>query len=76
MPTTTFVDRAFRSFDPEAVRVMGVVYDMVRTELRCGYTETIADEVIANKIIELAKAGERDPDALCEETLTYFQQHV
>jgi hypothetical protein len=55
---------------------MGVVYDMVRTELRCGYTETIADEVIANKIIELAKAGERDPDALCEETLTYFQQHV
>jgi hypothetical protein len=35
-------------------------------------TIRIADKVIANKIIELAKAGERNPDLLCEETLNCF----
>jgi hypothetical protein len=52
---------------------MGVAYEMVRAAL--GYKDAIADPVIANKIIELAKAGERNPDLLCEETLNYFQQH-
>lgn len=27
---------------------------------------------IAKRIIELAKAGERDPDALCDQALSYF----
>jgi len=36
----------------------------------------ISGEIIANEIIELAKAGERNPDLLCEKTLNYFQQHV
>jgi hypothetical protein len=35
--------------------------------------DAIADEVIAQK---LAKAGERNPDLLCEEALNYFQQHT
>ena len=76
MPTTTFVDRAFRSFDPESLRVMGVAYEMARTALQYGYKDTIADDIVANKIIELAKAGETNPDLLCEETLNYFQQHL
>jgi hypothetical protein len=76
MPNTTFVNRAFRSFDPEAIRVMGVAYEMARAALHYGYKDTIADEIVANKIIELAKAGERNPDLLCEETLNYFQQHL
>jgi hypothetical protein len=54
---------------------MGVAYEMTRAALRCGYKYTIDDQVIANKIIELAKAGEKNPDLLCEETLNYFQQH-
>ena len=59
---------------------MGVAYELVRAAF--GYRglkirdDTIADKVIANKIIELAKAGERNPDLLCEETLNYFQQHL
>jgi hypothetical protein len=53
---------------------MGVAYEMVRAAL--GYKGTIADEVIANKIIELAKAGEKNPDLLCEDALNYFQQHT
>ena len=61
------------------MRVMGVAYALVRAAF--GYRgvkiddDTIADKVIANKIIELAKAGERNPDLLCEETLNCFQQH-
>ena len=59
---------------------MGVAYELVRAAF--GYRgvkigdDTIADKVIANKIIELAEAGERNPDLLCEETLNYFQQHL
>jgi hypothetical protein len=55
---------------------MGVAYEMARAALHYGYKDTIADEIVANKIIELAKAGERNPDLLCEETLNYFQQHL
>jgi hypothetical protein len=76
MPIKQFLDGSSHLFDPEAVRVMGVAYEMVRAALHCEYSDMVSGEVIANKIIELAKAGERNPDLLCEETLNYFQQHV
>jgi hypothetical protein len=44
--------------------------------LHYGCKDTVADEIVATKIIELAKAGETNPDLLCEETLNYFQQHL
>jgi hypothetical protein len=52
---------------------MGIAYEMARASIQL--RNKIADEVIANKIIELTKAGERNPDLLCEETLNCFQQH-
>jgi hypothetical protein len=55
---------------------MGVAYEMVRAALHCECSDMISGEIIANEIIELAKAGERNPDLLCEKTLNYFQQHV
>jgi hypothetical protein len=76
MPIRKFLSRSSHSFDPEAIRVMAVAYELVRAAF--GYRgvkiddDTIADKVIANKIIELAKAGERNPDLLCEETLNCF----
>jgi hypothetical protein len=76
MPIKTHLDGSFPSFDPEAVRVMGLAYEMVRAAIQCGYRDTICNEIVANKIIALAKAGERDPDLLCEETLNYLQQHT
>jgi hypothetical protein len=78
MPFRKFLRGSSHSFDPEAMRVMEVAYELVRAAF--GYRgvkiddDTIADKVIANKIIELAKAGERNPDRLCEETLNCFQQ--
>ena len=57
---------------------MGVAYELVRAAFAYRGVKvddnTIADKVIANKIVELAKAGERNPDLLCEETLNCFQQ--
>jgi len=35
-----------------------------------------ANEVIAKQIIELAKAGEHDPDLLCERALTHFREYA
>ena len=80
MPFRKFLRGSFQSFDPEAIRVMSVAYELVRAAF--GYRgvkiddDTIADKVIAYKILELAKAGERNPDLLCEETLKCFQQHL
>jgi hypothetical protein len=34
----------------------------------------LADEAIANKIIEIAKTGERNPDLLCEHALKEIRQ--
>jgi hypothetical protein len=53
-------------FDAETTRVMGVAFEMARAALR---SEGLGDEIVARKIIELAQAGERNPDLLCEKAL-------
>jgi hypothetical protein len=72
MPFRKFLRGSSHSFDPEAMSVMGVAYELVRAAF--GYRgvkiddDTIADKVIANKIIELAKAGERNSDCFANAT--------
>jgi len=68
MPIRTFLNGY--KFDPETVRVMGVAYEMVRAAIHL--RGKVADEVVANKIIEFATAGETNPDQLCEQVLIYF----
>ena len=67
MPITPFLN-GFK-FDPEATRVMGVAFEMARAALRLADQDDPAVAIIANRIIELAKAGERNPDLLCERVL-------
>jgi hypothetical protein len=67
MPITPFLN-GFK-FDPEATRVMGVAFEMARAALRLADRDDPAVAMIANRIIELAKAGERNPDLLCERVL-------
>jgi hypothetical protein len=67
MPITEFLD-GFK-FDPEARRVMGVAYEMARAALKFDNRTYAADEIIAGRIIELAKTGVVDPDQLCEQAL-------
>jgi hypothetical protein len=56
-------------FEPEAKRVMGVAFDIVRAALGLTGRGDLADAFIAQRLIELAKAGERNPDILSERAL-------
>jgi hypothetical protein len=64
MPIRAFLNGA--EFDAETTRVMGVAFEMARSALR---SDGHDDAVVARKIIELAQAGERNPDLLCEKAL-------
>ena len=55
--------------DTETLRVMGLAYEMALIALRLADRGDIANDVIARKIIDHAKAGERDPNQLCEAVL-------
>jgi hypothetical protein len=56
-------------FDSETTRVLGVALEMVCIALRTGDCDDDVKQALANKIIALAKAGERNPDMLCEQAL-------
>jgi hypothetical protein len=53
--------------DPQTRPVLRVALE--RTRVSFGLTDDLADGIIAKQIIELAKAGERNPDLLCEGAL-------
>ena len=68
MPIRAYLE-GFR-FDPETVRLMGIAYEMALVALqRTGGNVNLTRDTLAQKIIELAKAGERDPERLCEAAL-------
>src|SRR6266403_1430520 len=50
--------------DPETKRVLSVALEKTRVSLGLG--DDLADGITAKRSIELAKAGERDPDLLCK----------
>jgi hypothetical protein len=60
MPITPFLNGV--RFDLETTRVMGVALEMVCAALRTGDRDDEVKRTIATKIIDLARAGERNPD--------------
>ena len=56
-------------FDSETTRVLGVALELVCVALQVGDCADDVKQAIANKIISLAKTGERNPDVLCEQVL-------
>ncbi len=72
MPSTPFLDGA--GTDPEVRRVVGVAFEMTRIALSLAERPAVTNEIIAKRIIELAKAGERNPDILCEGVLKEFRE--
>ena len=65
-----------RKFDAETRRLMGIAFEMAVVALQ--HTDVVADavrDVVALRIIEVAKykAGERDPERLCEMGLQALQ---
>ena len=63
------ITRYLDEFDanPETKQVLAVALEMTRVSL--GLTDDLADGIIAKQIVELARAGERHPDVLCEGVL-------
>jgi hypothetical protein len=54
-------------FGPDATRAMGVAFDKACRSLPG--QPSIVREVIAKRIIDLARGGDSDPDHLCDVTL-------
>jgi hypothetical protein len=67
MPITPYLNG--ERFEPETERTLGVAFEQVCIALRIGASDDDVKQAIANKVIELAKAGERNPDILCERVL-------
>jgi hypothetical protein len=72
MPIIEFLDGC--DPDPEAKRVMGIAFEMALVALRLADRSDLVNGVIAKRIIELAKAGERDPERLCDGALKEFRE--
>jgi hypothetical protein len=68
MPITPYLNGP--KFDPETKRILGLAFEMTCTALRIGDCDDGIKQAIADKIIDLAKAGTRNPDALCEQALS------
>jgi len=57
-------------FDPETVKTLGDAYEKARKSLHDTGQPQIVNEIIAQRIVALAKKGERNPDRLCAGALT------
>jgi hypothetical protein len=60
--------------DLETKRVLGVALE--RTRVSLGLVDKFADGIIARRIVELAKAGERNPDLLCQGAIEKLRGHL
>ena len=57
-------------FDPETARLLGLAFEMALVALQhADRVVSLTRDAVAQKIIELAKAGERDPGRLCDAAL-------
>jgi hypothetical protein len=70
MPVAGMFRRA--SADPAVVAVMGAAFERACRSLRDKGQPEIVQELLAERIIELAQEGERDPTELCEKALEAF----
>jgi hypothetical protein len=53
------------AFDDCITRIMGLAFDAACAELQDDNLSNLVREIIAERIIEAAKRGERDPKRLC-----------
>jgi hypothetical protein len=72
MPIRQYLNGA--RFDFETTRVLGVALEMARWALRFEERAEGTDAIIANHIIELAQAGERNADRLCDYALAKLRE--
>jgi len=71
MSITTYLDDF--DADLETKTVLGVALERARVSLGL---DKFANGIIARRIIEIAKTGERNPDLLCEGALKKLRGHL
>jgi hypothetical protein len=70
MPITPFL--AGQAFDPEAIENMSAAFVAACDALRLKVGDDPATRIVAEKVIEFAQRGIRDPSMLCKLTLKEF----
>ena len=60
------------SFDAELLTAMEIAYDIACAALALASVPDVFTVCVADKIVELAKAGVRDSDRLCALALAHF----
>jgi hypothetical protein len=74
MPITEFLNGY--EFDLETRRLMGIAFEIARATLNFENQTYAAHEIIAERIIELAKNDVVDPDQLCEQALSHLRTRL
>ena len=69
MPIRPYFDG--HTFDSEAVQLLDLAFEITRSALKIEDRNEPAKEVIADKLIDLARQGERDPERLSEQVLAW-----
>jgi|ERR1700741_2919809 hypothetical protein len=70
LPITPFLKS--RVYDPEVTKAMGVAFEKACRTLGLAPTSDPATEAVAKVIIDLAEAGERDPEQLYRHAIAHF----
>ena len=52
---------------------MGLAFEMALVALRLADRGDLANEVLAHRIMDLSKPGQRDPERLCEGLMKEFR---
>jgi len=71
VPIRAFIGDA--SFAPEQIAAMGDAFSNALNALKLSDREDPLAELVAKKVIEIARLGERDPKRLCELALRDIQ---
>jgi hypothetical protein len=64
------------AFDDETTHAMGVAYDEARKVLGLSDKMDGATRLVADRIVDAASAGERDPIRLRDAAVSYFQNRT
>jgi len=64
------------AFDPETTQLLGQVFESICVQLHDAGQPAIVREVIAKRIIDAAKRGERDPGRLSATVLGAYKPRM
>lgn len=72
MPIASFLNG--QKFDPETQRIMGLAFELTRAALRLTDQDAFLARRIVDRIIAFAKAGQSNPELLCDAVLKEYRE--